>query len=131
MRIDHVAIWVKDLEISRNFYSKYFNMKSNERYNNPRKSFCSYFLSFEENNTTRIELMQRPDVLENKFDDRGMVYGLAHLAISVGSKNEVDRLTELLRSDGYRVVGEPRTTGDGYYESVIADCDGNWIEITA
>ena len=55
---------------------------------------------------------------------------MTHIAISVGNKEKVDLLTNLIRNKGYEIIGEPRTTGDGYYESVIADPEGNHIEIT-
>ena len=127
MKIEHIAIWTSDLEKMKNFYLKFFDLKSNEKYYNPKKKFSSYFLSFE--NGARIELMHRPDISEfiEKSDSK---LGLAHVAISVGSKTKVDRLTELVRKNGFTIIGEPRTTGDGYYESVIADPEGNWIEIT-
>lgn len=130
MKIEHIAIWCNDLELTRDFYMNYFNMKSNEKYVNPTKQYTSYFLSSSSENTSaRLELMQRPDVIENS-NTRGMVMGLAHLAISLGSKEAVDILTNKVRADGYTIVGEPRTTGDGYYESVIEDPEGNWVELT-
>ena len=127
MKIEHLAIWTLDLETMREFYMKFVRVKSNEKYFNPKKKFSSYFLSFE--NGARIEIMHRPDISEilEKFDSK---IGLAHFAISVGSKEKVDSLTESIREGGYRVIGEPRTTGDGYYESVIADPEGNLIELT-
>lgn len=103
----------------------YFGATSNQKYTNPKKQFESYFLTFEDG--ARLELMQRPDIAEAAFQQSA---GWAHIAISVGSPQAVDHLTEQLRSDGYQVVGEPRTTGDGYYESVILDPDGNRVEIT-
>lgn len=130
MRIEHLALWVNDLEASREFYTRYFNMTSNKKYESARHPFSSYFLTFENEKETRIELMQKPDVSENSHEKRGLVYGFAHIAISVGSKEEVDRFTEKIRIDGFKVIGEPRTTGDGYYESIIEDNEGNWIEIT-
>lgn len=130
MKIEHIAIWCNDLELTRDFYMNYFNMKSNEKYVNPTKQYTSYFLSSSSENTSaRLEIMQRPDVIENS-NTRGMVMGLAHLAISLGSKEAVDILTNRVRADGYTIVGEPRTTGDGYYESVIEDPEGNWVELT-
>ena len=129
MKIEHLAIWAKDLEKMRRFYTTYFNMTSNEKYENTQKQFTSYFLSFE-NAETRIELMHNPSVVE-VMTDKGVEIGLAHLAISVGSKEKVDQLTTRLRANGFSIVGEPRTTGDGYYESVVLDCEGNRIEITS
>jgi lactoylglutathione lyase len=128
MKIEHLAIWVEDLEKMRAFYAHYFQLISGEKYHNPTKHFQSYFLRTEAS-AARLELMHRPDVaLQN--GPRGQVQGLAHFAISVGSKAAVDQLTERLRTDGYTIAGEPRTTGDGYYESVVLDPEGNLVEIT-
>jgi len=127
MKIEHIAIWTLDLEKMKNFYLNFFDLKSNEKYYNPKKKFSSYFLAFE--NGARIELMHRPEISKciEKIDSK---LGLTHFAISVGSKEKVDSLTELIRENGYNIIGEPRTTGDGYYESVISDPEGNLIEIT-
>ncbi len=128
MKIEHIAIWADDIERLRQFYTEYFGMKSNDMYTNPRKQFHSYFLSFGEDKT-RIEIMNMPDRLEPTL--RNQMKGLAHFAISVGSKETVLALTERLRSDGYAVLSEPRTTGDGYFESAVADPEGNYVELTA
>ena len=122
--IDHIAIWVKDLEKMREFYCKYFDGVSNQRYENRVKGFESYFISFD--GATRIELMKRKDIEERIYKE---ILGLAHLAFKVGSKEKVNELTEIFRKDGYKIIGEPRTTGDGYYESVILDPEGNRIEL--
>ena len=127
MKIEHLAIWVEDLEKMKNFYIKYFNMKCSEKYINNKNSFSSYFLSFDRG--ARIELMYRPDISE-QIENKGRINGLTHIAISVGNKEKVDQLTDLIRNKGYKIIGEPRTTGDGYYESVIADPEGNHIELT-
>lgn len=129
MRIEHIAIWVSDLELMKNFYETYFEMSSGEKYMNSVKHFQSYFLSFNGFNKTRIELMHKPDIFSNEFK-RDMLQGFAHIAISVGSKEKVNDLTNKLRNDGYTVIGEPRITGDGYYESIVEDPERNWIEIT-
>lgn len=129
MYIEHLAIWVKDLEGMRHFYETYFQATSNEKYRNETKHFESYFLSFDQG--PRLELMNMPSVPDSLDDVMKQFTGLIHFAVSVGSNEEVDQLTERLRSDGYQVVGEPRTTGDGYYESVILDPEGNRVEITA
>lgn len=128
MKIEHIAIYVKDLEASKLFYEKYFNAKSNEKYRNPKTQFESYFLSFSEG--ARLEIMTLPTVSSVSNSISLNLVGLAHFSISVGSKENVLTLTETLRKDGYIIFGEPRTTGDGYFESVILDCDGNKIEIT-
>ena len=129
MQIEHIAIWARDLERLKDFYTRYFLATAGDRYFNPKKNFTSYFLSF--TNGARLEIMQMPDIPENKNDIQVQYVGLIHFAVAVGSKEGVDALTEKLRRDGYRIVGEPRTTGDGYYESVVLDPEGNRIEITA
>ncbi len=128
MKIEHVAIWVKNIEIMRAFYEKYFAAESNQKYRNDKKNFESYFLSFKSG--ARLELMQMPTIPESKNEPYLQAIGLTHLAISVGNEVEVNHLTELLRNDGFEIVGEPRWTGDGYYESVILDPENNRIEIT-
>lgn len=128
MKIEHIAIWTEDLEVVKEFYTKYFDLTCGEKYTNPQKYFSSYFLSFKDS-PTRIELMQRPDVSKNK-DKKGSTNGLTHFAISVGSKELVNSITEKLRANKFIIQGEPRTTGDGYYESVVLDPEGNLIEIT-
>lgn len=124
MKIEHVAFWVQNLEEMKNFYLKYFDLECNDLYRNQKKEFSSYFLKFPTG--ARIELMHSPRISQSSGDR----IGLAHLAISVGSKERVNTLTETIRLEGYKVRSEPRTTGDGYYESVIEDPEGNFIEIT-
>ena len=128
MKIEHLAIWVSNLEEMRAFYERYFHATANAKYRNDKKNFESYFLSFSEG--ARLELMHRPDIPANVNDLIKEYRGIIHFAVSVGSKEKVDALTEALRADGYQVVGETRTTGDGYYESVILDPESNRIEIT-
>ena len=128
MKIEHLALWVRDLERMKEFYKKYFQATSNEKYFNPKKNFSSYFLSFD--GECRLEIMQMPNIAENRNDVHQQYMGFIHFAICVGSKEKVDALTEQLRKDGYEIVGEPRTTGDSYYESVILDPENNRIEIT-
>jgi lactoylglutathione lyase len=127
MKIEHIALWTHDLEKMRGFYQTYFQMKSGKRYENPKKGFSSYFLSFDTG--ARIELMTKTNIPDND-ESKQEFSGLTHFAISVGDKTKVNALTEQLRKDGYKVAGEPRTTGDGYYESLILDPEGNRIEIT-
>jgi lactoylglutathione lyase len=129
MRIDHIAIWCRDIEKLKGFYEKYFSAKANQKYFNPVKNFSSYFLVFGQG--CRLELMQMPGIPKSENDYQKQFTGLIHFAISVGSKQTVDDLTERLRADGFSIVSEPRTTGDGYYESVILDPEENRIEITA
>ena len=129
MKLEHLAIWVQDLEIMRTFYQTYFAAGCSEKYLNPKTQFASYFISFGENGA-RIELMMRPGIEVTQYK-RGFNTGLAHLAISVGGREKVDDLTERLRGDHYSILSEPRTTGDGYYESAVLDPEGNYIEITS
>lgn len=126
MRIEHIALYVRDLEQSRSFFLKYFGAVSNDGYHNPRTDFRSYFLSFSDG--TRLELMTRPGLRE--VDAPADRFGYAHIAFSVGSKEKVDALTARMKADGFSVVSGPRTTGDGYYESCVIDSEGNLIEIT-
>ena len=128
MKIAHIAIWTKDLEALKTFYIRYFNGVSNDKYINPTKKFESYFISFERGPT--LELMRRESMADGFYDINERL-GITHIAFSLGSKEAVIFLTEKLRTDGYRIVGEPRTSGDGYFESVILDVEGNRIELLA
>lgn len=128
MKIEHAALWSKDIENLKIFYEKYFNAKSNSKYQNPQKNFSSYFLSFDSG--ARLEIMQMPSVTTLKSDPQTPLLGYAHLAFSVGSGEKVDDLTSQLAADGFEVLDGPRRTGDGYYESVVLDPDNNRIEIT-
>jgi lactoylglutathione lyase len=129
LRIEHIAFWVRDLEKVKQFYQQYFGLLCNEKYTNPKKQFESYFLSFPQGGA-RIELMHMPGITANNVS-ANKAFGLAHVAITVGDENAVDALTERLRADRYTIAGEPRRTGDGYYESAVLDPEGNLIEITA
>jgi lactoylglutathione lyase len=129
IKIDHLAIWCGDLEKLKDFYINYFSATAGEKYFNPVKKFESYFLTFSEG--CRLELMRKPDIPDSKNDIIRQFRGLIHFAITLGSKEAVDALTNTLRGDGYTIVGEPRTTGDGYYEAVVLDPEGNRVEITA
>ena len=126
MKIEHVAMYVKDLERARDFFVKYFNASSKDGYHNKSTDFRSYFLTFEDG--ARLEIMTRPDIQDDEKSLKRT--GFIHLAFSVGSKEKVDELTERLKSDGYEVISGPRTTGDGYYESCVIGVEGNQIEIT-
>jgi lactoylglutathione lyase len=129
MKLEHVAIYTKDLEALRAFYIKYFQAASNDLYVNPKKGFRSYFLSFGDG--ARLELMQMDSVPDSLNDPIAQATGIIHVAFSVGSRSGVDHLAERLRSDGFRILDGPRQTGDGYYECAFLDPDGNRIEITA
>ena len=127
MKINHIAIYVKDLEKTKEFYKKYFDAKENEKYHNQKTGLQTYFLSFP-NSDVRLEIMTRPELTERV--DKAMNEGFIHLAFSVGNKEKVDELTSRLVNEGFSCLSGPRTTGDGYYESVVEDCEGNLIEIT-
>jgi lactoylglutathione lyase len=129
MKIDHIALWTSDLEQMKTFYVDYFGGKAGPRYQNPAKNFSSYFVSFADG--CRLELMHKPEIQALQQACGGEYKGLTHFAISTGSKEAVDYLTNKLATDGYTIAGQPRTTGDGYYESVVLDPEGNRIEITA
>lgn len=126
MRIDHIALYVNDLEATREFFVRYLGGISNDGYCNARTGFRSYFISFD--GGARLELMKKPGMTDaEKALNRT---GYAHVAFGVGSREKVDALTAELRSAGYTVVSGPRTTGDGYYESCIVAIEGNQVEIT-
>ena len=126
MRIEHIAMYVNDLDAARDFFIRYFNAKSNEGYHNKTTDFRSFFLSFDDG--TRLEIMNKPIMQDG---EKALARtGYVHIAFSLGSKAAVDTLTELLNHDGYDVISGPRTTGDGYYESCIIGVEGNQIEIT-
>ena len=126
MKIEHIALYVNDLEAARDFFVKYLGASSNAGYHNPRTDFRSYFLSFEDG--ARLELMHKPEMPD--LPKELARTGYAHIAFSVGSKERVDTLTAELKAAGYEVVSGPRTTGDGYYESCIIAIEGNQIELT-
>ena len=128
MILEHIAIWTHKLDVLRSFYETYFGGMSNEKYVNQKNGFASYFLNF--NSGSRLELMQMPGVPETYRDLENQFTGFIHMAFEAESQSAVDELTERLRADGYPVIGEPRTTGDGYYESVVLDPDENRVEIT-
>ena len=126
MKIEHIALYVNDLEKTRNFFMKYLGAKSNEGYHNLKTNFRSYFLSFDDG--ARLEIMNKPEMPDLPKELARM--GYAHIAFSVGSKEKVDALTVELKTAGYEVTSGPRTTEDGYYESCIVAIEGNQIEVT-
>lgn len=128
MKIHHIAIWCQDLERMRTFYETYFGAVSNEKYINEKKQFQSYFLKFE--GAVSLELMKKVNIPANLNNVYEQFIGLNHFAISVGSEQAVNEMTEKLRNDGFEIIGEARWTGDGYYESVVFDPEKNRIEIT-
>ena len=129
MKIQHVAIWSRDIETLRQFYETYFGARSNEKYVNDSKEFESYFLSFDSG--AGLEIMHMPTIPATANDPHEQFTGLIHVAISVGSEEKVDELTNELKNAGHEVIDGPRRTGDGFYESVVLDPESNRIEITA
>ena len=128
MRIEHIALWTNDIERCKCFYVTYFGAVAGSGYVNPNKGFESCFLNFSDG--ARIEVMKTINLTPIAIEPGAQRMGLTHLAISVGSTEQVDILTHKIKADGYPVLDNPRRTGDGYYESVVLDPDGNRIEIT-
>ena len=126
MHIEHIAMYVNNLEKAKDFFVKYFNAKSNDGYHNKTTDFRSYFLSFDDG--ARLEIMNKPQMSDGEKELART--GFIHIAFSLGSKEAVDELTGRMKNDGYEVISGPRTTGDGYYESCIVGIEGNQIEIT-
>jgi catechol 2,3-dioxygenase-like lactoylglutathione lyase family enzyme/GNAT superfamily N-acetyltransferase len=126
MQIDHIAIWADDLEKLKTFYQTYFECTISSKYENTQKQFTSYFLVF--SNGARIELMKRSDIISRQNADQ---FGFAHIAVNIGTRDKVERLTKKLEKDGFVIASYPRITGDGYFESVVLDPENNKIEITA
>lgn len=126
MKIEHIAMYVKDLEKTKTFFGIYLNARANAGYHNPKTDFRSYFLSFDDG--ARLEIMNKPQMQDSP---KALTQtGYIHIAFSVGSKEKVDELTAKLKEDGYEIISGPRTTGDGYYESCVVGIEGNQIEIT-
>ncbi len=126
MRIEHVAMYVNRLEEAKEFFVRYLGGKAGDGYHNKTTDFRSFFISFDDG--ARLEVMTKPALDDpEKTQNRT---GLIHIAFSVGSREQVDELTERLKADGYEIVSGPRTTGDGYYESCVVAIEGNLIEIT-
>ena len=126
MKIEHIAMYVNDLEAAKDFFVTYLDGIANELYHNKSTDFRSYFISFDDG--ARLELMNKPEMSDTAKDIART--GYAHVAFSVGSAEKVDELTAMLKADGYEVLSGPRTTGDGYYESCVVAVEGNQIEIT-
>jgi len=125
MNISHIAVWTFNIETLKEFYIKYFNCRVNKKYQNKIKKFESYFLSFDSG--VGLEIMNIPGLQKN-FPE--LKTGYAHIAISAGSKEKVIEIIGKFRDDGFKIKSEPRTTGEGFFESVIFDPDGNEVEIT-
>lgn len=128
MKIEHIALWTKQIEKMKEFYEEFFQGKANIKYKNRLKGFESYFISFESG--ARLEIMQMEKIPDNKNNIENQYIGLIHVAFSVGSKEKVDILTKKMKEKNYKIISEARKTGDGYYESCVLDPDGNRVEIT-
>jgi lactoylglutathione lyase len=129
MRIDHIALWTTDLERIKQYYICYFEAVAGAAYVNPAKGFESCFLNFADG--ARIEAMKTTALSPVALEAGVQRMGFTHFAIAVSSEQRVDTLTRRLKDDGFPILDGPRRTGDGYYESVTLDPDGNRIEITA
>ena len=126
MKIDHIALYVNDLEGAKDFFETFFQATANEGYHNQNTDFRSYFLTF--SGGSRLEIMTKPDLTDSgNLLDR---FGYAHIAFCAGSREAVDELTARLNAGGYPTLSGPRVTGDGYYESCVLGFEGNIIEIT-
>lgn len=130
MQLSHLALWTPRLETLRDFYVRHLGCTTGPLYVSQSHPFRSYFLSFPDGGA-RIEIMERPHLDKAPAGAAPDRTGLAHFALALGSEDSVREMTERLRAAGVRVVSEPRRTGDGYYESVVLDPDGNRIELTA
>ena len=128
VHLEHVALWARDLERLRAFYVSALGGRSGPPYANPRTGFRSYFVAF--GGGARLELMSRSGAPMSERPE-GDVQGYAHVAFRLGSRAAVDALTAELEAAGVAVLGRPRVTGDGYYEAVVADPEGNRIELVA
>ncbi len=129
MILEHAAIWTANLEKMREFYARFFNGTSSDKYINHAKKYESYFITF--GSGARLELMTRPDIPDNLNDTVSSQYkGLIHLAFEAVTKQEVDEKAAEFKANGFRILDGPRTTGDGCYEFVTLDPDSNRIEIT-
>ena len=128
MRIEHLALWTTDLDRSVAFYVTYFGAVAGDLYHNEKKGFASRFLSFGDG--ARLEVMTTTTLAPLEAEPGAQRMGLTHFAVSLGSEAAVEALTERMRADGFPILDGPRRTGDGYYESVTLDPDGNRIELT-
>lgn len=126
IRIDHIAMYVLDLEGARDFFKTFFRAQSNDMYHNQKTGLRTYLMTFPDGG--RLEIMSRPEV--KSLNETVYRSGFIHLSIALGSRVEVDRMTSLLASHGYEVLSGPRVTGDGYYESCVRGFEGNLIELT-
>ena len=127
VRMEHAALYVRDLEGAREFFCRFLDAASNGGYRNEKTGFRSYFLTFA--GGARLELMTRPNLTDSVDAKQGL--GYAHLAFALGGRDAVDALTARLQASGWAVVSGPRVTGDGYYESCVTGPEGCLLELTA
>ena len=127
MNFEHVALYVEDLEAMKAFYVRYFGATAANKYHNPRTGLQTYFLSFDEG--ARLEIMQRPEMSPRASGEHPL--GYTHISFKLGSGEDVDQLTRVLQESGCPLLNGPRMTGDGYYESLLSDPEGNLIELVA
>lgn len=127
MNINHVALWAHDIELLKDFYCRWFNASATPEYHNPIRGLTSYLLSFPDGGAT-LEIMNEPEISD--IGSCRKLRGFCHIAISLGSQEAVDGFTDRMRYEGVTILGNPRRTGDGFYESVIADPEGNIVELT-
>ncbi|MCU0617689.1 MAG: VOC family protein [Gemmatimonadaceae bacterium] len=128
MVVEHLALWTRDLERLRDFYTRWFGATANAVYESRRRQgFRSHFLTFP-GGGSRLEIMAVPDLDDALYGER---VGFAHVAVAIGPREAVDALCAQMRDAGVPVRSAPRETGDGYYEAVLEDPDGNLLEIMA
>lgn len=121
MKIEHIGLWVKDLELMKAFYLKYFDASSSDFYHNPKTGFSSYFIYFSDGASLELQHKASLNARNNE------TFGFAHLAFKI---TDVDEMVARVKKDGLPVLNGPRWTGDGHYEAVIADPEGNLLELT-
>ncbi|MGG7831615.1 VOC family protein [Klebsiella aerogenes] len=127
MKVAHIALWTRHLEQQAHFWVEFFAGEINEKYRSKTNpGFESYFVKI--SSDVAIELMTKPGLHDSTHDNNHT--GWVHLAIAVGGTEQVNALAKRAEMAGI-LVSAPRTTGDGYYEAVIKDPDGNLVEIVA
>ena len=127
MNLEHVALYVDDLEATKAFYIRHFGATANNKYHNQRTGLQTYFLTFD--GGAPLEIMQRPGMSPRASGEYPL--GYTHISFKLGSVEKVDELTRELQESGCPLLNGPRMTGDGYYESVLSDPEGNLIELVA
>lgn len=127
MKLEHVALYVEDLEAMKAFYLRHFGATANTKYHNPRTGLQTYFLSFD--GGARLEIMQRSGMRPRASGEHAL--GYTHISFKLSTVEKVDQLTRQLQESGCPLLNGPRMTGDGYYESLLSDPEGNLIELVA